>query len=238
MENLFNKIITNPDEILKFLKVVIEKKEGSLITYVNQHCFNIYISNESYRENILNNFIIYYDGIGMYFALKYLFGRNPKKFNATDINYSIINYLIKKKIKIFFLGGKFLSEQLLQHGKPIYFGYHNGFFSDSQIDEIVNQISDFSAEVIIIGMGVPKQELVAVQIAKKLPNKIYICVGNFLEFYFGNQRRIPKIFRNTGIEWIYRMILEPRRLFKRYLIGIPLFLFRILKYKFINGKLG
>lgn len=232
MKTLISRIITDPEEIFKILEFVIEKKEGRLITYVNQHCFNVYVSDEVYRDILLNNFIIYYDGIGMYYVLKYLFGRNPKKFNASDINYAIINYLLKNKIKMFLIGGNFLSEQLLQLEKSIYFGYHNGYFNDSQINEIANQIAAFNAEVIVVGMGVPRQEMVAIQLSKMLPNKIYICVGNFLEFYFGNQKRMPQILRNTGIEWIYRIILEPRRLLKRYLIGIPLFLYRVIKFKF------
>ncbi|MCH7517195.1 MAG: WecB/TagA/CpsF family glycosyltransferase [Bacteroidetes bacterium] len=95
----------------------------------------------------------------------------------------------------------------------------------------MNDINSSSCKVIIIGMGVPRQELLAFNISKRAKVILIICVGNFLEFYFGTKKRIPKIFRNTGVEWLYRLISEPRRLWKRYLVGIPIFLFRILKLR-------
>ncbi len=91
-------------------------------------------------------------------------------------------------------------------------------------------------EVIFVAMGVPMQELFAVELSHELSGKIIICVGNFFEFYFGNIKRIPKYLKNVGIEWLFRLISEPRRLWKRYLIGIPIYLFSIMKELFDRNK--
>ena len=64
----------------------------------------------------------------------------------------------------------------------------------------------------------------------------YSASGNFFEFYLGTIKRIPKIYRNIGIEWIYRFFQEPKRLWKRYFIGIPLFIFGVIKLKLSINK--
>ena len=81
-------------------------------------------------------------------------------------------------------------------------------------------------------MGVPRQELFADKLSEMLPNKVIICVGIFFEYYFGTTRRAPEIFQKIGMEWMFRLLYEPRRLWSRYVIGIPKFIFGILKVKF------
>ena len=80
-------------------------------------------------------------------------------------------------------------------------------------------------------MGAPKQELFTYKLSKSTNTNVYLCVGNFFEFYLGTVKRIPKKFRNNGLEWFYRLFHEPKRLWKRYFIGIPLFIFRVIKFK-------
>jgi N-acetylglucosaminyldiphosphoundecaprenol N-acetyl-beta-D-mannosaminyltransferase len=77
-------------------------------------------------------------------------------------------------------------------------------------------------------MGVPLQEKIAFELSKRINGLQIICVGNFLEFYFGTIKRAPKFLHNSGFEWIFRLLTEPRRLWKRYLIGIPVFIARII----------
>lgn len=86
-------------------------------------------------------------------------------------------------------------------------------------------------EVVIIAMGVPKQEIFAYKLSALINVKLILCVGGFLEFYFRTKKRAPKFFRRIGIEWFYRMIRDPTRLWKRYLIGIPVFLFNVFKMR-------
>ena len=86
-------------------------------------------------------------------------------------------------------------------------------------------------------MGVPQQELFAEKLLRIPDSKVVICVGNFLEFYFGTKKRAPVFIQKIGMEWLFRLITEPGRLWNRYLIGIPLFIFRILKLKF-EGKIA
>jgi len=86
-------------------------------------------------------------------------------------------------------------------------------------------------------MGVPKQEIFAEKLSQSQNSKVIICVGNFFEFYFKLKKRAPVFVQNIGMEWLFRLFTEPSRLWKRYLIGIPVFFFKIFRIKFFRDKL-
>lgn len=235
MFNTFiNKVIIHEKDLLEILHKSINNRSSSLITYFNQHCFNIYSMNEIYKSLLNKKFIVYADGMGIQLVLKFILGKKYKKFNATDLNKKIIEMLLLNKIRFFIIGGMFNQNELKQKFglNSCFVGYNSGFFEEYDINKISNRIQNLNPDVIIIGMGVPKQEFVAVKLSNILPNKTYICVGNFLEFYFGNQKRVPRILRNKGVEWIYRLMIEPKRLMRRYLLGIPIFLYRSMRFWF------
>jgi len=231
---LFEKVITNELIVLDLIKSSLGKHNSILLTYLNQHCFNIYSTNQEYRNLIDKKFIVYADGLGINLASRILFKKRYKQFNATDLNQRIIKILIDKKIKFFIIGGDFNGDNVRSHfnSNDNSVGYHSGYFSDLELEKIAIKISNLKTDVVIIGMGVPKQEIIAEKLYQLADASLFLCVGNFFEFYFGTKKRIPAIFRNKGIEWIYRLFQEPKRLWKRYIIGIPLFIFRVIKFKF------
>lgn len=242
---LFNKIIKTESEVLNIVIDSISTNENLLLTYLNQHCFNIYYSNSYYRDLLDNSFTVFLDGVGVYSALKFLGYKNIQKFNATDLYTKLFQHFSEIKTEIFLLGGNFTDKLIslkAEEKKLIISGYQAGFFKDEELNSIIEYIMKISPEVLIIGAGVPKQEIMAARIAASINNITILCVGNFLEFYFGTKKRAPKILRLSGLEWIHRLLTEPVRLWKRYLIGIPYFFFLILIYKFngykkISGKI-
>lgn len=230
---LFDELVKSENEVVRIVADALSDNRHLILTYLNQNCFNIYYSDASYKNLIDTELEYYLDGIGIHLALK-LFGfGNVNRFNATDLNNILFKQFSEYKTKLFLIGGKFSPEFLENSGKSNLniCGYRNGYFGEDEFDDLIDDINSSSCKVIIIGMGVPKQELLAFNISKRVKIGLIICVGNFLEFYFGTKRRISKIFRNTGVEWLYRLISEPRRLWKRYLFGIPMFFFRILKLR-------
>jgi exopolysaccharide biosynthesis WecB/TagA/CpsF family protein len=231
---IFNKLIKSETDVLQLVIDSIESQNGISLTYLNQHCFNIYHNNPNYKNLIDNVFTVFLDGFGVYSALKFLSYKNAQKFNATDLYKKIFQYFAINNTKIFLIGGHF-SEDLISRkaneNKLIISGYHNGYFKEDDLTGILERIEALSPEVIVLGIGVPKQEIFAAKIASSIQNKTILCVGGFLEFYFGTKKRAPKMLRLVGMEWLHRLITEPGRLWKRYLIGIPAFLFQIVKLK-------
>ncbi len=233
MKKLLPKIIYSKNEIEEILKSLLKKKQNKIITYFNQHNFNIYFNDVYYRQ-ILDNCIIYLDGMGMYLALKLWGMKNIDNFNASDFNYQLLNLFIKEQTNIFFIGGNFdksFVENFCQNKNIRLVGYFNGYFNDDVFTNLLDMCKNAQPDVIILGLGVPKQEKIALQLSKEINCDYFLCVGNFLEFYFGTIKRAPIFLRNTGFEWIFRLMTEPNRLWKRYIFGIPLFIYRIILIK-------
>lgn len=240
MKNIIDKLISSDYEVIELVQNSIKNREKLLLTYLNQHCFNVYLNDQLYKNLLDEKYFVYVDGIGMNLANRFLFNKKDKLFNASDLNDELLSFFIKNEIRFYLLGGNFTSAEIEDKLKSIssFVGYNDGFFAESELNKISDKINQVNADVIIIGMGVPKQEVTLEKLSKSTDAILYLCVGNFLEFYFGTVKRIPTKFRNKGIEWLFRISQEPKRLWKRYFIGIPLFIFRVIKFKFMNIKTG
>jgi len=231
---IFNKIIKNEIELKDIIKRSFNQNSNLLLTYFNQNCYNHYISHSNYNELIDKRFTVYLDGIGIYFALKYLGYELVEKFNASDFNFNLFELFAAESKRIFLIGGDFSEKNIFKKTKTDCInvvGYSSGFFEYRDYDNLVKSIRSTAPNVVIIGMGVPKQEFLAVELSKSITVDEIICVGNFLEFYFGTKPRIPKLLRNLGIEWLFRLISEPKKLWKRYLLGIPKFIANIIRLR-------
>jgi N-acetylglucosaminyldiphosphoundecaprenol N-acetyl-beta-D-mannosaminyltransferase len=234
---ILSKLISDEKDIIELVINSVEQEKGSLVTYFNQNCFNKYHSDSDYRKIIDKVFQVYADGIGIRIALKLFKFKTPAKFNASDLNEKLFQLFISRKLRIYIVGGNFLPNLVISlNGKLNICGYANGFFESKKEIELIRNIKNCNPDIVIVGMGVPRQELFSSNLSTQLEGKTIICVGNFLEFYFGTIKRIPKVFRNLGVEWIYRLAVEPRRLWKRYIIGIPIFFYLLIKEYFAKVK--
>jgi N-acetylglucosaminyldiphosphoundecaprenol N-acetyl-beta-D-mannosaminyltransferase len=229
---LFDKLITSEQDIL--FKIFNSKINSALLlTYFNQHCFNIYFKNNDYQKLINEYFLVYSEGIGMNLFYKFILKKRIKRIDAAFL-YTLMEEIGNRLENIFLVGGNFNRGEMINILKKKGLnltGYQNGFFIEDEKTTILEKISLSNAKFILVGMGVPKQEFFAYELSKVSKDKVIICVGNFLEFYFGTIKRAPKIFQKLGVEWLFRLIVEPRRLWKRYLIGIPEFIYRAIKIK-------
>ncbi len=239
MNHLQNKLFlqtikVSEDEIINDVEKSIAKNSVKLFTYFNQNSFNEFYSNPEFNNFIQSSFEVFVDGTGMKFMFDFLFDRTYQKFNATDLYSKLFKKFSAKKIPVYIIGGNYdlkTTEKL--RNDMFLVGYSNGYFSDIEFESILEKIKLSGAKVIGLGLGTPKQEILAIRISQQLKNSVILCVGNFFNFYLGVTERAPAFLRNTGLEWIYRLYVEPGHLWKRYLTGIPLFVFRAIKYKFL-----
>lgn len=237
MNHLQNKLFlqtikTSEEEIINDIEKSIVDNSGKLITYFNQNSFNEFCSNSEFNNLIQSSFEVFVDGTGMKFMLRFLFDRNYPRFNATDLFSKLFKKLSEKKAPVYIIGGNYDLKiiEKLQNDISLA-GYSNGYFPESEVDSVIEKIRLSGAKVIGLGLGTTKQELLAFRISQQLKNSVILCVGNFFNFYLGVTKRAPAILRHIGLEWLYRLYVEPNKLWKRYLIGIPLFIFRSIKYK-------
>jgi len=214
---------------------LLERKQ-LLVTYCNAHIYNLcYQSPEN--QKIFEEFnIVHPDGFGVFFASKFLYGGKGFKNRLTGSTFYqlLLEEGIKKKWKFFFLGDTKETLKRISSVSPELkiAGYHNGFEFNN--DKVTDMIINSNPDILIVGMGSPKQEKWIVNSKNNLDVKVIIAVGDGIKVFSGTKKRGPKFVQKIGLEWLVRLFFEPKRLWKRYLVGNPLFIIRIIKCKFFK----
>ncbi len=208
-----------------------------MVYFINAHCFNISLKNNIYLKSIREADFVLNDGIGIKIGARLLNIDLIENMNGTDLIPKIIRLSYQNKKRIFLLGAKEgIAKKAAQNLKTLYpniliSGYASGYFEKNQIN-IVNQIISSETDILIVGMGVPKQEIWLMENKTKLNNVcIAVAGGAILDFLAEEVKRAPLWLQKIGLEWMFRFIQEPRRLFKRYFIGNITFLYHLFKIR-------
>jgi len=200
------------------------------------------VNNEQFRMAIRNSNLVNVDGMSVVWALRFLGYRIPERVPCPDLAESILTLANSRHYSVFLLGAK--EPCLLSCRKNLearypnlrIVGLHNGYFKDEDELKIVNMINKEKPDILLLGMPSPKKEL----FINKTKNLIYVkyClgVGGFFDILSGSKKRAPVWMQRIGMEWFYRFIQEPRRMWKRYLIGNTLFIWLVIKEKFKLNK--
>ncbi|MCD6386208.1 WecB/TagA/CpsF family glycosyltransferase [Candidatus Sumerlaeota bacterium] len=224
----------------EFVDWVIERTKQRLqtfITYINAHCVNVAFRDAEYKKILRRADAVYADGQAIVQASKFLGYPLPERINAGDFFLEFCQRCAEEKLKMFLLGSdKKVAETIgkrLQSKVPelCIAGTHSGFFTPAQEPELISRINSASPDILLVGMGVPRQEKWVYKNRAQLSVPVIWCVGALFEYYAGVRARAPRWMRRCGLEWAFRLVLEPRRLWRRYLIGNPEFIARLLRYK-------
>jgi N-acetylglucosaminyldiphosphoundecaprenol N-acetyl-beta-D-mannosaminyltransferase len=208
--------------------------------FVNAHCFNVAQNDMEYRKALNSSDLIFNDGIGLKLGSALANVKIKDNLNGTDLIPELIKTCVKYSKNIYLIGGK---DGVAMRAKSVLekryeniniVGVHHGFFSEDEEKLIIDDLNTKKADVLIVGMGVPRQELWITKIKGQLTStKICIAGGAIIDFIAGNITRAPKWMRMIQIEWFYRLLLEPRRMWRRYLIGNIKFFYTII-FQLIN----
>lgn len=155
------------------------------------------------------------DGIPLVLGLRLKGYKKAERVYGPELleKFLLIN---KIRIKCLFIGGIKNMKYFSKFGKYLVLPYKDEF-EDRDYEEIVGEIKKYHAKVIWIGLGSKKQLIMADELSKRLPDRIYVAVGAAFDFLSGNKKQAPKWLRQMGGEWLFRLFSEPKRLFKRYL---------------------
>ncbi|OON97361.1 MAG: N-acetylmannosaminyltransferase [Epulopiscium sp. Nele67-Bin005] len=192
------------------------------------------------KENApLKNFVnsadlVLPDGIGVVIASKILpCGSLPERVAGYDFVQKTMQTSKNKAHKYYFFGGKPEVAQIAANNMRQKYpqidvvGTHDGYFSDEDTQNIIDDINNSGANILLVALGSPKQELWILENGHKFTNlKVVIGVGGSLDVMAGVVKRAPKIFQQFGCEWLYRLISEPKRA-KRMLV-LPVFLVQVI----------
>ena len=210
-------------------KALMENRNFHIIT-INPEMIMSSEKNPDFKELINNSDLNIPDGVGVKIALK-IKSINQNQIRGVDFSRKLIELASKDNLRLGFLGAK---EEVIQKAKENFlkkypnlnFVYtRNGYFKND--DEIINEIVEKNPQILLVGLGSPKQEEIIVKLKNKLKSCVLIGVGGSFDVFSGLTKEAPVIYRKMGIEWLYRTILQPER-FKRIFPTLPLFLIKCI----------
>lgn len=203
--------------------------------FVNAHCVNVAAENNDYANSLQRAEHLLPDGSGISLAAGLIGQRFQDNLNGTDLFLPLCRAAASQKKSVFLLGAApGVTEEVAARttqkipGLTIA-GVMHGFFEPQRTDEVINQINASGADILLVAMGVPMQELWVDQNRSRLNPQLIMGVGAQFDFHSGRMPRAPRFMRRLGCEWVWRLAVEPKRMAHRYLVGNPVFVARALQ---------
>ncbi|TJV21314.1 MAG: WecB/TagA/CpsF family glycosyltransferase [Mesorhizobium sp.] len=225
------------NDAIALLNRLIAERRFTKVSFLNAHNANIAYTDPVFA-GALDDFLILPDGIGIDLAARLLYGAPfPDNLNGTDFVPAFLQ-ASTTPLTVGLLGATRVNAEAasvklaalaVQHKFVV---IHDGYFPASQEQEIVDRIAALRPDVLLVAMGVPRQELWIERHIDARHCTLPIAVGALLDFLSGAVPRAPLWMRRLRLEWLFRLAVEPGRLWRRYVVGNPLFLLRVVRQKF------
>jgi len=203
----------------------------TVLGFVNAHAMNLVVRDGAYHQALSAADVLLRDGSGMAILYRRLGLEPGLNMNGTDFIPRLMAAYRGRRVAFWGTRQPYL-DQAAQRSAALYgvlpVSVHDGFAS---VDSYLQLARELQPELIVLGMGMPRQEAVAARLAAAGRPCLIVCGGAILDFLGGKVNRAPEWLRRLGGEWLYRLWREPRRLFMRYVVGNPLFLLRTLRYR-------
>ncbi|MEM7385344.1 MAG: WecB/TagA/CpsF family glycosyltransferase [Verrucomicrobiota bacterium] len=202
--------------------------------FINAHCINVAVNEAPYAKALTEVERLYADGSGIAIAARMAASPLVDNVNGTDLFPRLCEVAAERKCPIGLLGGEAgiaaqCAENMRARIPALEVVYvRDGFFSPEETGNVLEEANVSGAKILLVAMGVPKQELFVDQWFEWIRIPQVLAVGGLFDFYSGRRLRAPGFIRAVGMEWMVRLAQEPRRLFGRYILGNPLYLSRVL----------
>lgn len=194
-------------------------------------------------KNIINSCpLINVDGAGIILGAKFLGVNIPERVTGIDLMQKLIEYSALKGYRVYFFGAeedvvtKVVDIYKQKYPELLIAGYRNGYYSDDEEENIVADIKDSKSDILFVAMGSPKKEIFLNKYSKKMEVPFTMGVGGSFDVIAGKINRAPKWLQAMNSEWIFRLIQEPRRMWKRYAITNSMFAVMLVKEFFNRNK--
>jgi len=210
--------------------------------FLNAHGANLSCENDSYRR-ALTGFCVLADGVGVDIGSKLLFGKAfPENLNGTDFVPRLLDSL-ETPLTVGLLGAKAdigeraRAELARNHRQHTFRVISDGYFDGVEEQALLDGLAAEPVDILLVALGNPKQELWIAENCLAEHAKVALGVGALFDFIAGHVPRAPAFLIRIRCEWMYRLWLEPGRMWRRYVVGNPLFLMRVFRQK-LTGWAG
>ncbi len=209
--------------------------EPAQICFVNADCVNIAFANSQYRTTLSAASFVLADGIGVRLAGKILDQHIRENINGTDMLPYLCAAAEDARLTVYLLGGRpgvpeGVAAWIADHYPDLQLvGVRHGYFSEQEQRQVITDIAAADADILLVALGAPRQDTWIAEHKDDLGAKVAIGVGGLFDFYAGRIPRAPIWIRELGMEWFYRFVQEPRRMWRRYFLGNSIFLYRVIR---------
>lgn len=230
-------------ETIGFIEHAIENQKQLHHVVVNAGKIVSMQSDEQLRQSVNESDLINADGQAVVWASKILGKPLKERVAGIDLMISLVELAHQKKYKIFFFGAKeevvkaVIAKYADQYSQDIIAGYRNGYFKKEDEQAIANQIANSGAQMLFVAISSPTKENFLYENKHLLKNVNFIMgVGGSFDVVSGKVKRAPLWMQNAGLEWFYRFSQEPKRMWRRYLVGNSKFISLVITEKFKKTK--
>jgi N-acetylglucosaminyldiphosphoundecaprenol N-acetyl-beta-D-mannosaminyltransferase len=206
------------------------------VMYVNAHVLNQSQETAELRDALESADLVYCDGYGVRLAAKALDVEIPHRMTGADWIWDLAALCETSGQSLYLLGSEpEVSRQAAARLNRWYprlrvAGCHHGYFEPGSAHDarVIEDINMRRPDIVLVGMGTPKQELWVQQNAEHLDASVLWTVGALFDYVSGRVPRAPSWLADNGLEWIFRLAIEPQRMWRRYLLGNPVFVSRVV----------
>jgi N-acetylglucosaminyldiphosphoundecaprenol N-acetyl-beta-D-mannosaminyltransferase len=227
-------------ENLNTLELFISK---TIINTVNPHSYCVAQKDELFAEALKSSDILLPDGSGMVMASRILNGKKISKIAGADLHDYLLKEAALKSLKIFYLGASQntldkIEKKLKVEFPDIQVGSYSPPYKEqfNEMDSLkmISKVNEFNPQILFVGMTAPKQEKWVYANKDRLDVQVITSIGAVFDFYAGTVKRPGRIWIKLGLEWLPRLLREPKRLFHRNFISTPKFIAEVISYKFFG----
>jgi len=224
--------------LLAGVSAFIEAGEPRTVSYLNVHVANVAAHTPDLRAFLEQTDLCYCDGAGIRLGAKLLGRALPERMTGADWIWDLAARA-EGQWRIFWLGGApgataEACEVLRQRHPGLELGHDHGFHHSEAVPALIDRIHAFEPHILLVGMGTPVQERWVMRWRSELDVPVVWCLGATADFISGRVSRGPRVLAENA-EWLARLVTEPRRLWRRYLVGNTVFLARVLRERALRG---
>jgi N-acetylglucosaminyldiphosphoundecaprenol N-acetyl-beta-D-mannosaminyltransferase len=229
------------EELHARIRRLVRAGERDLVLNVNAHCLNLCYEDPKLRDFLNGAEVVFCDGAGVMLAARILGRRIPARITYADWVWRLADFAAAEGFSLYLLGARpgvaqEAARRLRERHPDLKIaGVRQGYFDHSaespENEAVVQEIDAAAPDILLVGLGMPLQERWLMENWQRLDVRVALTGGAVFDYVSGRLRRGPRLLTDNGFEWLARLLIEPRRLWRRYLIGNPLFLLRVLKQR-------
>lgn len=228
--------LVSKDRLLEWVTHRVKARDNVVLQYVNIHGINLALNDPHYLQWLQTADLVYCDGQGVRLAAQILGASVPEQIALTRWIWDLAALCEKENFKIFLLGGKpGVAEKGSENLKARYpklkiagtfHGYFNRFSAEN--DKVIENIRQSNPDILIVGFGSTGQEEWIKNNRAKIVSPLVMPGGAVIDYLAGRLGKVPDWMIRFRLEWFFRWLEEPVRLFRRYFIGAPYFFWKVL----------